>query len=177
MASNGFYRNEDDQTATIFVRRRCGELIELLIDLDDFDRVMAIPTKWSVVRSTTGDYYGRTGDTRSTQCVLLHRLIMNAPQGQMVDHINGNTLDNRKANLRCVSAGQNRTNLGRTASKSGHLNVSYRKDKNTWRVRASVNGKEVYFGSYADINDAIAAAKNARMQHVPDSRDSLLSAS
>lgn len=40
----------------------------------------------------------------------LHRLIMNNPKGLVIDHINHNTLDNRKCNLRAVSQSVNRTN-------------------------------------------------------------------
>ena len=42
--------------------------------------------------------------------VFMHRMIMNAPDGMSVDHIDGNGLNNQRANLRLVSRGQNRSN-------------------------------------------------------------------
>lgn len=43
--------------------------------------------------------------------VLLHRYIMDAPKGTLVDHINGNKLDNRKCNLRFANKSQNAGNM------------------------------------------------------------------
>jgi hypothetical protein len=87
-----------------------------LIDIEDIDRVSA--TKWYGQRS------GRTIYVRATSTKMLpvhhaslHMFIMRAEPGQRVDHINGNGLDNRKANLRFATVQQNNWNTLKTNSR------------------------------------------------------------
>ncbi|MGZ6360767.1 MAG: HNH endonuclease signature motif containing protein [Ktedonobacterales bacterium] len=67
----------------------------------------------------------RKPDGRATT-TYLHRLIMDAPKGTTVDHINGDTLDNRRTNLRIVSNAENNANRqgAYSASKTGVRGVS-----------------------------------------------------
>jgi hypothetical protein len=65
---------------------------------------------------------GRTNGVR--QSFNLHRLIMDPPKGMMVDHINGDGLDNRKCNLRICTAAQNAANRRmHRKSKTGYVGV------------------------------------------------------
>ncbi len=87
--------------------------------------------------------------------VLMHREIMNAPAGMQIDHINGNGLDNRKANLRLCNYSQNQQNQRKkTRSTSRYKGVS--KDKKKWAARICINGKKIWIGRY---HDEIRAAK------------------
>ena len=77
-----------------------------------------------------GVYYN--GDS-----VMLHRFVMKAKKGQIVDHINGNTLDNRLENLRIVTCTQNHYNhIKKPASNTGFWGVTVEKNK-YFRVRIS----------------------------------------
>lgn len=84
-----------------------------LVDAADFDMLSA--WKWRTLQNSKGHGYvyavatGRKG-TDDTATVFLHRLLTQAPRGLMVDHINGDGLDNRRANLRVCTSGQNTTN-------------------------------------------------------------------
>jgi hypothetical protein len=60
-----------------------------IIDEEDYDKVCIY--KW---RLSNGYAIG------GPKTIKLHRFIMNAENGLMIDHINGNKLDNRKSNLR-----------------------------------------------------------------------------
>lgn len=96
--------------------------------------------------------------------IKLHRLVMNAKPRELVDHKNGNTLDNRKENLRIVTYSQN--NANRKAKKNGqskYLGVSVAKYKSglgfTKRYIASIKKdyKVYYLGSFEHEIDAAKA--------------------
>ena len=62
-----------------------------------------------------------------------------------VDHINRNSLDNRLENLRCVTQSVNQQNTGiQKTNTSGIKNISYCKQKKTWRYKKLINGKIIY---------------------------------
>lgn len=96
------------------------------------------------------------------QHVRMHRIIMNATEGQIVDHINGNTLDNRRSNLRVVTPSQNAMNRRRRAdNSSGHVGVCYVSTKQKWFAYITVQGKKKILGQFQNKEDAIEARKKA----------------
>jgi len=74
-----------------------------LVDDEDFDKLNK--SKWSINRH--GKNYYRPKNSRN---MLMSRIIMNPPKGMVVDHINHDTLDNRKCNLRICSQTENMMN-------------------------------------------------------------------
>lgn len=88
---------------------------------------------------------------------LLHRLIMSAPSGSDVDHINRCKLDNRKSNLRIVSHQENTLNRGHWAI-SGFKGVYFRHNCQRWRADIRHEGKPKILGYYLTA----AAANEAR---------------
>lgn len=83
------------------------------------------------------------------EVVSLHRYLLGCKwrDGNVVDHINGNTLDNRKTNLRLCNKSQSQMNRGRQSNnKTGYKGVSYRKDKGKYEGRIKVNGKTIHLG-------------------------------
>jgi hypothetical protein len=97
---------------------------------------------------------------------LEHRLIWawhNMPFSQLLDHINGNILDNRVENLRAATHSENMRNSRKAVNNtSGVKGVYWQKDKNMWRVQIWNNGKQQYVGRYRNIDDAQAAAASFR---------------
>jgi hypothetical protein len=68
---------------------------------------------------------GRLGQSAgSGGLIYLHRFIMAAPKGVIVDHVNGDTLDNRRANLRLCSTRQNNANSRRAIGVTGYRGVT-----------------------------------------------------
>lgn len=88
--------------------------------------------------------------------ILMHREIMSAPPGLQVDHINGNGLDNRRANLRLCTLAENlRNQRRRTNNASGFKGVN--KSGDVWRARIKVNNQEIPLGCYKDPTEAARA--------------------
>ena len=87
--------------------------------------------------------------------IHVHRLIMDAPDGMYVDHINHNVKDNRKSNMRIVTASQNAMNriLG-SNNTSGVTGVVWVKNEKKWKAEIKLNGETNYLGSYDKFEDA-----------------------
>lgn len=96
---------------------------------------------------------------------VAHRVIWKIVYGddpEFVDHINGNTSDNRIANLRSVSKRENSLNQkwsGRGSS--GVLGVNWHRRLGKWHAKIGVNGKTCHLGYYSNIEDATAARRAA----------------
>lgn len=90
----------------------------------------------------------------------MHRVIMKPSSNQVVDHINGDGLDNRKENLRVVT---NRVNLlNRHHEKSSkYPGLCWDKSLNTWKIHLTVNGKQKYIGCGKDEDKAFEKYKKA----------------
>jgi len=84
--------------------------------------------------------------------VYLHRLIIGAKKGEIVDHINRDKLDNRRLNLRIVSASLNLYNK-EIKNKLGR-GVYFDKAGNRYRACISHNNKTLKLGSFKTVDDA-----------------------
>jgi hypothetical protein len=97
-----------------------------------------------------------------------HRLIWifhNGNTSKSIDHINGNTFDNRIENLRECTNSQNQHNKKLAISNSsGVKGVGWWKQKQKWRARISVDGKEFHIGSFSNIKDAEESITKKRQE-------------
>jgi hypothetical protein len=85
--------------------------------------------------------------------------------GGVIDHINNNPSDNRLVNLRDVSQSVNMHNAKvRTGSRSGVAGVRWRADRGCWIATIRVGYAQHYLGSFASVDDAIAARKMSEQQ-------------
>jgi hypothetical protein len=88
---------------------------------------------------------------------FLHRMITNAAHGMVVDHIDGNTLNNTRSNLRVCTQAENTRNRAKSQTASGKFKgVSFRKDIGKWRARIMINRKEISLGVF---DSEVIAAK------------------
>jgi len=101
---------------------------------------------------------------------LAHRLAWLYTHGYLpendIDHINGNTGDNRISNLREVSHACNMQNQKiRSTNKSGITGVSWDKRRKKWHVNISINNKQTYTGRFNNKLDAAKARYAAEQKH------------
>jgi hypothetical protein len=103
---------------------------------------------------------------KQVRCVM-HREIAAPLQGFQVDHINHNTLDNRRANLRVCSRAENlRNKQKRKLGASGFKGVAWCPYKKRWRADIMVDGKNIYLGRYKTPQEAASAYdEGARKYH------------
>lgn len=121
--------------------------------VDDEDYEYLNQWKWTADFDLHTKSYYAIRKQRSTKLnqkqkfIRMHRLIMNAPKGKVVDHINHDTLDNRKENLRIVSIRQNMQNK-KIKGISKYRGVHWDKKANKWRASISINNKTKELGRF-----------------------------
>lgn len=134
-----------------------------LVDDEDFERVNK--HKWSAMRGHSGIYYA-VMNPDNKKLVYMHRFVLDAPKGTIVDHKNRNGLDNQKNNLRYCTYSQNAMNSkAPTTNTSGHKGVYWDSDRRKWAVQMVVDQKNIHLGRYSELKEAIKARKEAEKQY------------
>lgn len=142
--------------------------------IDDGDYELVSKRKWHMVSRgyvKSNHYAGGGKANQMTETVSLHRFIMHPPTGVVVDHVNGDKLDNRRSNLRLCSQKNNTRNAKLSKrNTSGYKGVFWASHANLWRVRVGnkhvgyfknkIEGAKAYnkvaqelFGDFARLND------------------------
>jgi hypothetical protein len=104
------------------------------------------------------DLWGRRGGMK----VLMHRLILLAPDTSTVDHANGNKLDNRRENLRLATQSQQNANRPKIIGTSRYKGVYRRRDGLKWCAQIKDPlGHQQYLGSFISERAAALAYDNA----------------
>lgn len=131
--------------------------MEALVSDEDYERVAQY--RWHAMPVNRGRVYAihTVNDGQHTRSVYLHRFIMDAPDGMMVDHRNGNGLDNQRDNLRIVTRSQNLHN--RKPVPGRYRGVV--KHNGRWLARISVGNKKRHLGTFATPEQAALAWNRA----------------
>lgn len=121
-----------------------------IVDAEDYDRLNAF--LWGSHKDHDIVYAVRARsrfETDSGKWDKMHWAVIGKPKkGLMIDHINGNGLDNRKKNLRVVTNRQNCQNRHHATGVSKYPGVYYEKRTRKWIAQAQINGKNLYIGSF-----------------------------
>lgn len=145
------------------VRLHSGEVT--LIDEDDWPAVSGYSWLADRRRRTTYAYAHVRVSAGVWVNLKLHRLILAAPDGYEVDHINHDGLDNRRANLRICSPSQNRGNARiRSTNTTGFKGVSKPRNNPKFLASITVDGRSQYLGSFATAEEAARAYDASALQ-------------
>lgn len=137
-----------------------------LVDAGDFEWIMQ--WKWRATWSSRANSFYASANIQG-KVIHMHRLILGLERGdhRLVDHKEaGQTLDNRRSNLRVATYAQNRRNsrLGKN-NKSGYKGVSWWAPQGKWRAHFKINGVTKYLGTFQTPEQAHAAYTRAAIEH------------
>lgn len=123
------------------------------------DESFVLSRRWSAApkNSAHGGWYVRCSEG------YLHRLLLEAQKGVLVDHRNGDGLDNRRSNLREADRRLNLVNRGFYQPRSGYRGVYAEKGK--WSAQISLGGRSRRLGTFRDPADAARAYDRAALHH------------
>jgi hypothetical protein len=121
--------------------------------VDAADAALVAGYRWRAHRSGRLEYVIAY---HQSAMVRLHRHVLTAPSDRLVDHINGDTFDNRRGNLRLTDW------VGNSANRCGvgacpYRGVIFDRSKNRWRARLEHCGKRRHLGWFSTPEDAAAA--------------------
>jgi hypothetical protein len=149
-----------DNYAELIVEHKTLGAISSTIDLENVDKIRGF--YWTF-NAQNGYIQYRTGDATGT---TLQRFIMNTPKDKITDHIDGNKLNNIKANLRVITPEQSVWNTKRIG-----VSVDKRcKDKIKYRASITIHGKQISLGTYDKYEDACMAREEAEVKYFGEFR-------
>ncbi len=141
--TNIFIENGDE----LIIKTKSGS--KIIADLEDYKKL----SKYSWCISKTGYAVCNTGK----KVVRMHRYILDAEPGKVIDHINHNKLDNRKKNLRICSQQENLRNVKPCkTSQTGEVGIRITKG-GKFNARITHNKKEIHIGNFETLSEAVAA--------------------
>ncbi len=125
-----------------------------IVDAADYEQLSKY--RWCALEKGRS-WYAKTLNRNGT-ILSMHRLILNAPKGLFVDHINHNGLDNRKKNLRLCTHLENLRNARpRKGGSSKYKGVCWEKAKKRFRAKIQHNRKGIHLGYFKNEIEAAKA--------------------
>jgi hypothetical protein len=151
----------------VYIKRKNGDILEALIDTEDLEKVMSDKGTWFAQwNNYTKSFYvckrkhRNKYDNEPPKRLFLHRIVTRCQDNMEPDHINHNTLDNRKENLKICTHSENMKNrtikckIDRASKKVYELDgtIYWHKTKKYWVGRIIYNGKAAFQKCSKDIN-------------------------
>lgn len=139
---------------------------EAIIDIEDYEKVK--DCTWGIRKATsTGEFYVSTTIIKKTirENFELQNFLLGKSKGMMVDHIDHNTLNNRRSNLRLVSSQENARN--RMKYKKGYIGVTFKKKDRLWvaTIKTDINTPNLHLGCFKTEKEAVEARRQAELKY------------
>ncbi len=144
---------------------RKGE--EIFVDDEDYDELNK--HTWHINNTGYAIRYLNKEKGKPRKAVLMHRGIMCAPKGMVVDHINHNQTDNQKNNLRVCTHAENLKN--RKSKKGKVVGVYWAKKYNRWETSIGIDGKLIHLGTFQDYEEAVKIRQEAEIEYFGEYRN------
>jgi hypothetical protein len=159
-------------TVAVLLKKADGNDVECLIDLSDLEFIKEVGTSLTAQYDTRiNQNYVRIWLRGKNQEKRLHRFLTDCPDGYVVDHLDGNTLNNRRSNLRVVTQQENRQNCTvRKDTATGVRGVTIDKKRNKFRADVYIDRKRVFSKRFDTLEEAAQAVEKARQEHYSYSR-------
>jgi hypothetical protein len=133
-----------------------------LVDDENFQWLSAV--RWRISASGYVERYMWHSGKRAK--VIMHRLVAMTPHDLITDHINGNKLDNRVANLRWCTQSENKMNRSLyKKNKTGCAGVGWHKETRKWRAYIRSNNKQIELGLFDDFAKAVIVRNEAAIKY------------
>jgi hypothetical protein len=130
----------------------------VMVDAEDYPKLAKY--NWLLARNRGNKCYAICFENR--EILHMHRMIMDAPKGMLVDHRDRNGLNNTKRNLRLATHSQNCCNRIHPGNRSSqYRGVGRYKDKRKYRASICVKGKKTHLGYFESEEDAARAYDKA----------------
>ena len=148
-----------------------GQEYQALVDDEDYEYLSQFTWRWIGAGYVARQVKRREDGKLKHGCVYMHREIVSAPTGSVVDHCNKNTLDNQKQNLRICSQREN-VAAGRTMTAKNGKPVASRfrgvsraaNQKNPWAARIRQDGRTKSLGCFPTEREAALAYNAAALE-------------
>lgn len=157
------YVIKGDYVEVLVVSKKHGEY-KVIIDTEDLPRLMGKTIGLSSI-NPNGDAYFHIWDKNKQ--IYLHRFLLGCFDSKLyIDHIDRNTCNNRRSNLRAGSSMQNQQNrFAQKNSTTGIKGVFYYPTTNKWQARLKMNGRWIVNKLFDTKEEAIKARQDAELQY------------
>jgi hypothetical protein len=161
------YKKKSQETTKSCKRIQLTQGQFAIVDSEDFEELNKFKWHAKYFKSENIFYASRSDNSfKTVKAILMHRIILKATLHDYVDHVNHDTLDNRKINIRICTNSQNKMNCKLYSNnKSGINGVRWLKHLNKWAGKITVNNKCIHLGVFANKDDAIKARQNAKIKY------------
>lgn len=133
-----------------------------LVDDSDYEKLSGY--KWSFSDSYAVNWTWK--DSKNGRIKMEHVILGKPGKGMVIDHINGNRLDNQRSNLRVCTRAENNKNRGMNSNNtSGYKGVYWNDIGKKWQVFICINQKPTHMGLFKTKKEAALAYNEAAKEH------------